>query len=178
MRAHLWRSLVASALFFLVLGLGYPALETVLGQVLFSHQANGSLGANGSTLIGQNWTGPRWFHGRPEPRGNNPMASGAANLGPRSEILVHDVATQIAALERAGITPTAGLVTSSGSGIDPDIAPADAYAQVRAVATARHLPVALVRRVVAAHVHGAELGFLGAPYVDVLALNEAVARLR
>lgn len=178
MRAHLWRSLVVSAVFFVLLGLGYPALETALGQGLFAHQANGSLTANGSTLIGQTWRGPRWFTGRPEPAGNNPMASQAANLGPRSATLVRDVAREIAALHRAGIAPTNDLVTTSGSGLDPDIAPQDAYAQVRAVALARRLPIAEVHRLVATKVHGAELGFLGSPYVDVLELNAALAKLR
>jgi K+-transporting ATPase ATPase C chain len=90
---------------------------------------------------------------------------------------VRAAARQAARLRSEGITPTPDLVTTSGSGVDPDIAPVDAYAQVAAVAKARGLPVAMLRRLVASQVHEPELGFLGSPYVDVLQLNEALARL-
>lgn len=172
---QLFRAIVVSIVFFVLLGLAYPAVETGIGHAFFSHQVNGSLGANGSTLIGQTFTGPRWFQGRPEPAGNNPMASGGANLGPRSKVLVKDVRQQIALLRKEGISPRNSLVTSSGSGLDPDITPADAYAEAPAVARANHLPLATVRHLVATHVTGRELGFLGSPYVDVLQLNEALA---
>lgn len=175
---QIFRAIVVSIVFFVLLGLAYPAIETGIGQGLFSHQANGSLGANGSTLIGQTFTGPRWFQGRPEPADNNPTESGGSNLGPRSKTLVKDVRQQIALLRREGITPRSSLVTSSGSGIDPDITPADAYAEAPAVAGASHLPLAMVRHLVATHVTGRELGFLGSPYVDVLQLNEALAKVR
>ncbi len=164
------------AVFFVLLGLAYPATETAIGQGFFSHQANGSLTAYGSTLVGQKWTSPRWFVGRPD--ADNPMATGGTNLGPRSKVLVKDVAAQIAQLRKDGITPTPDLVTTSGSGVDPDIAPVDAYAQVRAVARARGLPVAVVTRLVKAQIHQPEFGFLGASYINVLQLNEALARLR
>ncbi|MDA8341670.1 MAG: potassium-transporting ATPase subunit KdpC [Actinomycetota bacterium] len=186
MLLHLRRSLVA-ALFFLVLcGLAYPLAGTGLAQVAFHHQANGSIGPDGSSLIGQQWTGPRWFQGRPSatvgPTGSpspyDAMASGASNLGPRSTVLASHVAARAAALRKEGITPTAGMVTSSGSGLDPDISPAAAYAQVGAVARARHLPAAAVRRLVTSHISPAQLGFLGEPVVNVLSLNEALARLR
>lgn len=176
MLAHIRRSLVVSLFFLLLFGLAYPLVETGIGQALFRHQANGSLGPNGSTLIGQQWTGPRWFHGRPD--ADNPMATGASNLGPRSVVLRDDTAKLLAAWRRLGIAhPPVDLVTTSGSGVDPDISPADAYAQVPMVAAARGLPAATVRGLVARHVHGAELGFLGAPYVNVLELNEALAAL-
>ena len=133
--------------FFVLLGLLYPLAETGIGQALFTHQANGSLSADGSTLVGQHWTGPQWFQGRPDT--DDPMATGGTNLGPRSKELVKTVRQQVAALRKEGITPTPDLVTTSGSGVDPDIAPVDAYAQVNAVAKARGLPVADVRQLVA-----------------------------
>jgi potassium-transporting ATPase KdpC subunit len=175
MLRNLRQAVIVSAIFFVLLGLAYPLAETGIGQALFGHQANGSLTRNGSTLVGQHWTSPTWFVGRPD--ADNPMATGGSNLGPRSKVLVKDVAAQISRLRREGITPTPDLVTTSGSGVDPDIAPVDAYAQVNAVAKARHLPVAEVRRLVAAQIHEPEAGFLGAAYINVLQLNEALARL-
>jgi len=106
------------------------------------------------------------------------MATGASNLGPRSKVLVSDTRKLLAALRLEGITPTPDLVTTSGSGVDPDIAPVDAYAQVNAVAKARGLSPAQVRTLVAGQIHQAQFGFLGAPYINVLQLNEALAALR
>jgi potassium-transporting ATPase KdpC subunit len=169
-------AILVSVIFLVLLGLAYPLAETGIGQAFFSHQANGSLTANGSTLVGQAWTGPRWFQGRPD--GDNPMATGATNLGPRSEALVQDVRKQIAALRKEDITPTPDLVTTSGSGVDPDISPADAYAQVSAVASARDLPAAAVRRLVVEHIVQPQFGFLGSAYINVLQLNEALAGMR
>jgi K+-transporting ATPase ATPase C chain len=175
MLVHLRRAVILSLIFLALCGLAYGYAATGLSHVLFSHQANGSIAANGSTLIGQQWKGPSWFQGRPDPY--TPMATGGSNLGPRSKTLEQDVANQTTGLEKEGIQPTAGLVTNSGSGIDPDISPADAYAQVDAVSAARHLPVSQVHQLVAGHVHPAELGFLGADYVNVLELNQALATL-
>lgn len=175
MLRNLRQAVIVSAIFFVLLGLAYPLAETGIGQTLFNHQANGSLTANGSTLVGQHWTSPKWFVGRPDP--DNPMATGGSNLGPRSRALVSAVSAQIRKLRAAGITPTPDLVTTSGSGVDPDIAPVDAYAQVNAVAKARGLPAAQVRRLVASQIHGPQAGFLGAAYINVLQLNEALARL-
>jgi len=185
MVGHLRRSLVAALVFLVLTGLAYPLAGTAVAQIFFRHQADGSLTANGSVLIGQNWAGPRWFQGRPSatvgpsgaPQPYDAMASGAANLGPRSNALEQAVSARAAMLRREGITPTNGLVTSSASGLDPDISPSDAYAQVDAVARARGLPVKAVRRLVAESVSGPELGFLGAPYVNVLELNVALSRL-
>jgi K+-transporting ATPase ATPase C chain len=106
------------------------------------------------------------------------MATGGTNLGPRSEVLVQDVRKQIALLRKEGITPAPDLVTTSGSGVDPDISPADAYSQVSAVARARRLPAAAVRRLVAEHVVPPQFGFLGSAYINVLQLNEALAGMR
>ena len=169
-------AILVSVIFLILLGLAYPLAETGIGQAFFSRQANGSLTSDGSTLVGQAWTGPRWFQGRPD--GDNPMATGATNLGPRSDALVQDVRKQIAVLRKEGITPTPDLVTTSGSGVDPDISPADAYAQVSAVAGARGLAAAAVRRLVTEHVVQPQFGFLGSAYINVLQLNEALARMR
>ena len=171
------RPAVGVSVFFLILlGLAYPLAETGIGQAFFSHQASGSLTSNGSPLVGQTWAGPGWFQGRPD--ADNPMATGATNLGPRSRALVQDVRKQVALLGREGITPTPDLVTTSGSGVDPDIAPGDAYAQVNAVARARGLPAAAVRRLVAEHIVSPQLGFLGSAYLNVLQLNAALAGMR
>ena len=169
-------AILVSLIFLVLLGLAYPLAETGVGQVFFSRQANGSLTSNGSTQVGQAWTGPRWFQGRPD--SDDPMATGATNLGPRSEVLVHDVRKQIGLLRKEGITTTPDLVTTSGSGVDPDISPADAYAQISVVARARSLPAAAVHRLVAEHVGAPQFGFLGSAYVNVLQLNEALARMR
>ena len=176
MLAHLRPAAGLTAIFFVLLGLLYPLAETGIGQALFSHQANGSLVADGSALVGQSWASPRGFVGRPD--ADNPMATGGTNLGPRSEALVKTVRQQLVALKRDGITPTSDLVTTSGSGVDPDIAPVDAYAQVNAVSKARGLPVAEVRQLVAAQTKQPQFGFLGASYINVLQLNEALAGLR
>jgi potassium-transporting ATPase KdpC subunit len=169
-------AILVSLIFLVVVGLAYPLAETGIGQAFFAHQANGSLTSDGSTLVGQTWAGPKWFQGRPD--SDDPMATGGTNLGPRSEVLVQDVRKQIALLRKEGITPTPDLVTTSGSGVDPDISPTDAYAQVSAVATARGLPTAAVRRLVAEHVVQPQFGFFGSAYINVLQLNEALAQLR
>ncbi len=176
MLTNLGRSVLISAVFFVLLGLAYPLAETAIGQGFFARQANGSLTAHGSILAGQSWTGARWFRGRPD--ADNPMATGGTNLGPRSKVLVKAVRQQIMLLRTEGITPTPDLVTTSGSGVDPDISPADAYAQVNAVAKARGLPVAAVRQLVTAHIEQPQLGFLGSAYINVLQLNESLASMR
>jgi K+-transporting ATPase ATPase C chain len=176
MLAHLRPAAGITVIFFVLLGLLYPLAETGIGQALFSSQASGSLTASGSVLVGQSWSSPRWFVGRPD--SDNPMATGGTNLGPRSKVLVKAVQQQIAALRRDGITPTPDLVTTSGSGVDPDIAPADAYVQVSAVARARSLPVTEVRQLVRSQTREPQLGFLGSAYINVLQLNQALAGLR
>jgi potassium-transporting ATPase KdpC subunit len=176
MLGHLRPAFGLTIFFFVLLGLAYPLVETGIGQALFSHQANGSLTANGSTLVGQQWQGPRWFQGRPD--ADNPMATGGTNLGPRSKELVAAVEQQVIRLKKEGITPTPDLVTTSGSGVDPDISPADAYAQVNAVAKARGLSVATVQHLVDTQIQQPELGFLGSRYINVLQLNEALAAVR
>jgi K+-transporting ATPase ATPase C chain len=176
MLRSLGRALGVSVFFFLLLGLAYPLVETGIGQAFFNHQANGSLTAHGSTLIGQQWHGPQWFQGRPD--ADDPMATGGTNLGPRSKALVAAATQQATQLTKEGITPTPDLVTTSGSGVDPDISPADAYAQADAVARARGLSASAVRALVTAQVQQPEFGFLGASHVNVLQLNERLAGLR
>jgi K+-transporting ATPase ATPase C chain len=110
-------AILVSVIFLVLLGLAYPLAETGIGQAFFSHQADGSLTSNGSTLVGQAWTGPRWFQGRPD--GDNPMATGATNLGPRSEVLVQDVRKQIAALRKEGIPPTRTWSPPQAAGSTP-----------------------------------------------------------
>lgn len=187
MFVHLRRSFLISLVFLAVCGLAYGWAGTGVSLLLFRHQAEGSVvkvdgAVVGSAEIGQSWQGPRWFQGRPDGQllTNKPgsvIVSGTQQWGPRSKLLEEFVAAQAARLRREGIKPTNDLVTNSGSLVDPDISPADAYDQVDAVARADHLPVASVRKLVASHVHGRELGFLGAPYVDVLELNIALYNL-
>jgi potassium-transporting ATPase KdpC subunit len=176
MLVNLRRALVATAVFFVLIGLAYPLAATGAGQVLFPHQANGSLTANGSTRIGQTWTGPQWFQGRPD--GDDPTATGGSNLGPRSKDLVDNTQKNVDALNKLGVPPDNELVTRSGSGVDPDISPDAAYAQVSTVARARGLTEQQVRDLVAKHVQGRQFGFLGEPHVNVLELNEDLATLR
>lgn len=176
MLIHLRRAILVSLIFFVLLGLAYPLAETGIGQTLFSHQVNGSLTNYGSTLVGQQWKGPKWFQGRPD--ADNPMATGGTNLGPRSKKLVEATKKQIAVLNKEGITPTPDLVTTSGSGVDPDIAPVDAYAQANAVAKANNLPVATIDKLIASQIHSAQFGFLGSPYINVLKLNIALSHLK
>lgn len=194
MLVHLRRSVIVSIVFLGLCGLVFPLVGTGLSQLFFKHQADGSLTADGSTLIGQDWapsTGPpMWFQGRPDgsvvtcapypscsKHPDEVYVSGTEQLGPRSKALAQQAQQLAQTLESEGVVPTNDLVTTSGSLVDPDISPADAYAQVAAVAEDRHLDPAAVRRLVASQVHGPELGFLGAQYVDVLTLNQALAKL-
>ncbi|HVA07689.1 MAG TPA: potassium-transporting ATPase subunit C [Acidimicrobiales bacterium] len=183
MLTHLRRSVILSVIFIALLGLAYPLAGTGISQLLFKDQANGSLTADGSTLIGQQWSGPTWFQGRPDgtvvttgPGGV--VVSGTNQPGPRSKSLEQSVAKEAARLKKEGIVPENDLVTTSGSLVDPDISPAGAYAQVKAVAKARGLSIGVVHQLVADNVHTRELGFLGADYVDVLELNMALAQIR
>jgi potassium-transporting ATPase KdpC subunit len=187
MRTHLYRSVVLSVVLLVICGVGYNVAGWALSQAAFHSQANGSITANGSTLIGQPWgigtaINPKWFNGRPDP--DNPLElngvageSGASNLGPKSSALVQDVKTLIAEWHAVGVDPTPDLVTSSGSGLDPDISAQDALVQVPMVAAARGIPASSLRALIAAHTTGAQFGFLGSSYVNVLQLNEALAAL-
>lgn len=186
--------------FTVLCGIGYPVAMWGVAQGAFRGQANGSLvtyhgRVAGSSLLCQEFSGPRgnplpqYFQPRPSAAnsgapgdyGCDPGYSGAANLGPDSSVLrarIRQRQRQIAAFDGvpvAAIPPDA--VTSSGSGLDPDISPQYAYIQVNRVAAARHLPVSEVRGLVTRFVQGRTLGFLGEPRVDVLTLNIALGKL-
>ena len=182
MLAQLRRSFVFAVVCLVLFGLVYPLAGTGVAQLFFRHQADGSITPNGSTLIGQTWTSPRFFHGRPDGQApytlGNPGASGGTNLGPRSKVLLADTRRLIAYWHEMGVpNPTEDLVTTSGSGIDPDIAPADAYVQIPMVSRATGVSPARLRQLIDSQIHTAQLGFLGSDYVDVLQLNEALAKL-
>jgi K+-transporting ATPase ATPase C chain len=169
----------------ILFGLVYPLAMTGVSELLFPSQANGSIvyrngSAVGSDIIGQLWTKPQYFQGRPSAAGNgyDPTSTGGTNLGPTSKKLIDATRAAIKALEKANPDATEpvpmDLVTSSASGIDPDISPEAAYYQAPRVAKARRMTVAAVDVVIAAHVQQRELGILGEPRVNVLALNLAL----
>ncbi len=190
MLTHLRRSVVLALFCLVFFGLLYPLAGTGLSQVLFKHQADGSITANGSTLIGQNWTSPKFFHGRPDDFGpyagvgDNPLVAngksgdtGATNLGPRSEVLLKNTEALIAYWHKMGVNPTPDLVTTSGSGLDPDITPVDAYAEVPMVSKATGISPKVLDELIARETNTAQFGFLGSDYIDVLQLNTALAKM-
>jgi K+-transporting ATPase ATPase C chain len=169
----------------IILGLVYPVVMTLLAHTFFPAQASGSLisvdgKVVGSDIVGQLFTKPQYFHGRPSAagKGYDPTSTGGTNLGPTSKKLIDATRDAITALKKenpdaVGPIPM-DLVTSSASGIDPDISPEGAFYQAPRVAKARGVAVEKVRDIVAAHVQGRELGFLGEPHVNVLELNLAL----
>lgn len=165
-------------------GLIYPAITTGVAQLLFPSQANGSLVTRdgrviGSSLIGQQFTRPEYFHPRPSAAGNgyDATASGGSNLGPTSKDLIARVTKAVAGYRAEngveGAVP-ADAVTSSASGLDPDISPANAEAQVARVAGARGVPPAEIRDLVRKMTEARGLGVFGEPRVNVLELNLAL----
>ena len=181
----------------LITGLAYPLAMTGLGQVLFPHQANGSLIEKdgkviGSVLLGQLFLDDNYFHGRPSattkpdpndssktvPEPYNAANSAGSNLGPTNKALIERVKEEVEKLkaENPDAPVPIDLVTTTASGLDPHISPEAALFQVPRVAKARNLPVDRVRQLVTQHLEGRMLGFLGEPRVNVLALNLALDR--
>jgi potassium-transporting ATPase KdpC subunit len=206
MLVHLRRSVIL-AIVALVATFIYAFAGTGVAQLFFQHQADGSLTANGSTLIGQNWSdtkcpghplGSCVFQGRPddlgpyssaktspaEHPGDDPLVangqsgeSGATNLGPRSKELETYTKELVAYWHARGVNPTPDLVTTSGSGYDPDISQQDALVQIPMVAEATGLSASALTHLISQQTQGAELGFMGTSYIDVLQLNEALVKL-
>jgi K+-transporting ATPase ATPase C chain len=212
---HVRRSIISILVVTVLFGFVYAFVGTGVAQLFFHHEANGSITANGSTLVGQNWAATKCpghpvgscvFHGRPDDTGpyaavvcspnaknctassggDNPLTangiageSGATNLGPRSKTLLTNTQQLIAYWKALGIdNPTPDLVTTSGSGIDPDITPQDAMVQIPMVSKATGISPARLQALVKHQTHGAQLGFLGSSYIVVLDLNEALAKLQ
>lgn len=179
MISHLRPALVLLALLTLITGVLYPLAVTGLSQTLFPHQAMGSLISRngktiGSALIGQNFASAGYFHGRPSAAGNgyDGANSSGSNLGPTSKKLIDRVTADAKALHSENPAPIpVDLITTSASGLDPDITPAAAYFQVPRIAAARHLDPARLRALIAAHIEPRLLGVIGEPRINVLALN-------
>jgi K+-transporting ATPase ATPase C chain len=186
LRKQLRPAIVFTLVLCVLTGLVYPGVVTGLAQVLFSRQANGSLVTVngrmvGSELIGQAFTKPYYFHPRPSAAGNgyDPTASSGTNKGPTDIKLADTLIAQAvdSAVKNDGAVkgriPT-DMVTSSASGLDPHISPANAYLQVPRVARARGIDSAAVRALLDRHVEGRQFGFFGEPRVNVLLLNLAI----
>jgi len=176
-------TILATIVLTILFGLAYPLVFTGLAQVLFPHQANGSLvtvngKVAGSELIGQSFTKPEYFHGRPSAAGNNgydAANSSGSNLGPTNQKLVDRVKADVQKFraenpDYTGPIP-ADLLTSSASGLDPHISPASAEAQVARVAKARGVTPDRIAELVAKHTDGRQWGIFGEPRVNVLLLN-------
>ena len=186
MLSQLWPALRINIFLTILLGVGYPLAVTGISQLVFPHQANGSLITKGnqvmgSELIGQNFTKPEYFQPRPSAAGNDgydPTASGGFNYGPTNQKLIDRVKASVDKFHKenpdySGPIP-ADLLTGSGSGLDPEISPASAQAQAPRVAKARGISTDQLNQLVAQYTKAPDLGLLGEPRVNVLKLNLAL----
>jgi potassium-transporting ATPase KdpC subunit len=184
MKKNLITALLMTIATTVLLGLVYPLLVTGLAQLIFPRQANGELIQRdgvvvGSRLIGQQFSGPGYFHSRPSAAGAagyDATASGGSNLGPTNAQLITRVNGDVSKLqaENPGVPIPVDLVTTSASGLDPDISPAAAEFQIRRVAAERKVPDAEIAALVREHFDDRQWGFLGEPRVHVLELNLAL----
>jgi K+-transporting ATPase ATPase C chain len=198
MLQHIRPALVMIVCMTILTGLAYPLAMTGIAQAVFPYQANGSLIQRdgktiGSALIGQNFVGESYFHGRPSattdtdpadasktvPAPYNAANSGGANLGPTSKALLDRITedSRKLAAENPGTPVPMDLVTTSASGLDPDISPAGALFQVPRIAKARNLPAEKIRQLVQSHTTDRIAGLIGEPHVNVLELNLALDAL-
>jgi K+-transporting ATPase ATPase C chain len=195
MLVHLRRSLVMCVICLVFFGFVYAFAGTGVAQVLFRFQADGSVTKNGSLLIGQNWSSPKWFHGRPDDTGpyaasatqaggDNPLVanghdgeSAATNLGPHSKVLETNTKALVAYWHKLGVNPTIDLVTTSGSGYDPDISAMDATVQIPMITKNTGVSATQLKTLIKQQTHPAQWGFMGSSYIDVLQLNEGLAKL-
>jgi potassium-transporting ATPase KdpC subunit len=180
MKKNLWISIAMTVVTTVLLGLIYPLVVTGLAQMLFPHKANGQLVVKngkviGSKIIGQGFSGPGYFHSRPSAAGNGYDAanSGGSNLGPTNQKLLNRVKTDVASAQAANpaMSVPIDMVTTSASGLDPHITPANAEFQLSRVAKARATSVEQVQAVVSKHTEGRQFGILGEPRINVLELN-------
>src|SRR6202451_3522688 len=186
MLSQLWPALRINIFLTILLGIAYPLAVTGVSQLIFPHQANGSLITKGnqvigSELIGQNFAKPEYFQPRPSAAGTDgydPTASGGSNYGPTSQKLVDRVKASIDKFRKENPDYTgplpADLVTASASGLDPHLSPDSAKAQAARVAKARGASVDQMNQLIAQFTEGPDLGFLGEPRVNVLKLNLAM----
>jgi potassium-transporting ATPase KdpC subunit len=188
------RSIVAVVVLTVAFGFIYPVVMTGFAQIAFKDKANGSLITRdghviGSRLAGQEFTKPEYFHERPSATvpAYNAMGTTFSNFGPTSSELTDQVKKQIAAIMKLEGPYNSGLtvgdipvdaVTTSGSGIDPDISPAYAHLQARRIAAVRGIPLATVEQLISKNTDGRSLGFLGEPGVNVLELNLALDQMK